>query len=627
MQIGDGAVVDTYERWRMIYVDADERTEAPIKKRATTSYAEEDGEHTDSRSVRDAFDYKVTFLVEGVAGDLNSVNGHIRQFNNEIVSRDGDVATFKQIKVYNDYNGVMIAGLPEPIAEPQKMYKTKAGEDSDCAVVELTIRVSDPSECDFNMARAASEGPGGVAPDGSYYTRSEGLAMEAAVELLKSRVTAKQDAEAGKGLSANDYTDEEKAKLAGIEAGANKYLHPAFHKANEILTDANSCFVTLAQRLKIDSVEENANNYTHPATHPASMIVESEGKQFVTAQQKTKWESGALLPIDGICASRSEMQSKGYGTWAFPDEQQGGWWTVDCVTDWPNNYNRSRTDYCNIVGNSPTMYIPSPTNVYRCMDSSHQCGRLYIVGGVVGDNSATPLVELINEQSLKASRKGYVECLPIEGTWDFRDEVQELLDEEPVRLKQISSGGREKWVIGGDVTTLGFAVSDYGVKSTDFNFIEPKVGLLLQDKSTGDLWQVVECDEQIAYGGVRGVRLAGGADAVSPNKGLFADEDALKEAYPNPENGWHALVGDSFPAALWVAVGGEWTDSGSTAGESTIDLTAYDAQITALTAKIEALTARVAKLEKVKGLSEDEFDLLQQSGTVDDDTTYYVYEQ
>lgn len=36
----------------------------------------------------------------------------------------------------------------------------------------------------------------------------------------------KVDKEEGKGLSTNDYTTEEKTKLAGIEAGANNYIHP-----------------------------------------------------------------------------------------------------------------------------------------------------------------------------------------------------------------------------------------------------------------------------------------------------------------------------------------------------------------------------------------------------------------
>lgn len=38
--------------------------------------------------------------------------------------------------------------------------------------------------------------------------------------------TSKVDKEDGKGLSSNDYTDTEKSKLGGIEAGANKYVLP-----------------------------------------------------------------------------------------------------------------------------------------------------------------------------------------------------------------------------------------------------------------------------------------------------------------------------------------------------------------------------------------------------------------
>lgn len=44
-------------------------------------------------------------------------------------------------------------------------------------------------------------------------------------EKIKSKYVAK---ESGKGLSTNDYTTAEKNKLAGIEAGANKYTHPSY---------------------------------------------------------------------------------------------------------------------------------------------------------------------------------------------------------------------------------------------------------------------------------------------------------------------------------------------------------------------------------------------------------------
>lgn len=45
---------------------------------------------------------------------------------------------------------------------------------------------------------------------------------------LESEIVKKVDKVDGKGLSANDYTDAEKEKLEGIEAGANKYIHPSY---------------------------------------------------------------------------------------------------------------------------------------------------------------------------------------------------------------------------------------------------------------------------------------------------------------------------------------------------------------------------------------------------------------
>lgn len=45
---------------------------------------------------------------------------------------------------------------------------------------------------------------------------------------VNSALSNKVDKITGKGLSTNDYTTDEKTKLAGIEAGANKYIHPSY---------------------------------------------------------------------------------------------------------------------------------------------------------------------------------------------------------------------------------------------------------------------------------------------------------------------------------------------------------------------------------------------------------------
>ena len=56
----------------------------------------------------------------------------------------------------------------------------------------------------------------------------------ATVQELLDMADTKVDKVAGKGLSTEDYTTAEKNKLAGIEAGANKYIHPSTHPVGMI---------------------------------------------------------------------------------------------------------------------------------------------------------------------------------------------------------------------------------------------------------------------------------------------------------------------------------------------------------------------------------------------------------
>lgn len=76
-------------------------------------------------------------------------------------------------------------------------------------------------------------------------------------ELLKNKV----DKVTGKGLSTNDYTTTEKNKLAGIEAGANAYVHPDTHSATMITETSSRRFITDTERTTWNG-KANAN-HTH----------------------------------------------------------------------------------------------------------------------------------------------------------------------------------------------------------------------------------------------------------------------------------------------------------------------------------------------------------------------------
>ena len=139
---------------------------------------------------------------------------------------------------------------------------------------------------------------------------------------VATQIGQKVDKVAGKGLSTEDYTSEEKAKLAGVAAGPNNYQHPATHPATMIEQDASHRFVTdtekttwngkasttvvtqsanglmsAADKKKLDGVAAGANNYQHPATHPASVIVQDSTHRFVTDTEKTTWNGKASTAV------------------------------------------------------------------------------------------------------------------------------------------------------------------------------------------------------------------------------------------------------------------------------------------------------------------------------------------
>lgn len=79
----------------------------------------------------------------------------------------------------------------------------------------------------------------------------------------------------------------------------------------------------------------------------------------------------------------------------------------------------------------------------------------------------------------------------------------------------------------------------------------------------------------------------------TPCKGLFSDLDSLLRSYPDPMPGWWALVGNSIPAPIYVAVGRRWIDTGETGGDTVVDLDAYDSAIDTLNDRINDLSVEI----------------------------------
>ena len=80
-------------------------------------------------------------------------------------------------------------------------------------------------------------------------------------------------------------------------------------------------------------------------------------------------------------------------------------------------------------------------------------------------------------------------------------------------------------------------------------------------------------------------------------KGLYETVEKLNSAYPNPENGWFALVGNTLPADIYRAWCGKWETTGQKGGEPVLEL----AKLTELSESLEnEVSARVAADEALK---------------------------
>ena len=150
---GDLEVSDMYERFGFIYKDSDTIFSPPEKKRDTTSYAEEHGEHSDMKTVYDAFDYAVRFVIETPNSNLTNANSKIKAFNAAIRASilGSSMLTCKTVTFYNDYKRCKIVGIPEVIETAKTFYRRSDGSVLDCVEVSLKIHVTDPLLCEFDM--------------------------------------------------------------------------------------------------------------------------------------------------------------------------------------------------------------------------------------------------------------------------------------------------------------------------------------------------------------------------------------------------------------------------------------------------------------------------------------------
>lgn len=103
-------------------------------------------------------------------------------------------------------------------------------------------------------------------------------------------------------------------------------------------------------------------------------------------------------------------------------------------------------------------------------------------------------------------------------------------------------------------------------ESTTFSDLNVQNDVLVGGKMDVNGEMLVENHAEIQGGLKVGGTLRAG-HVKQPNVGLFATLQALQAAYPNPEVGMWATVGDSVPGAVYRCdTAGTWTATGGTGG-------------------------------------------------------------
>lgn len=149
IRIGNSNVQDT-RYYGLVYLSSDNIVGPPSKGFEETSYPEQGGVNVCPKTVDDAFDYKVTFFIQ--EDSLDNANEKIRKFNRLLydITPDSDVKTYKKVYFYNDYKNQMIVGYPKPMSEAKDFWRDPKHNVQDVVIVEWTIRVANPGECNFS---------------------------------------------------------------------------------------------------------------------------------------------------------------------------------------------------------------------------------------------------------------------------------------------------------------------------------------------------------------------------------------------------------------------------------------------------------------------------------------------
>ena len=136
----------------------------------------------------------------------------------------------------------------------------------------------------------------------------QGKAIKGLIDALTNTVTTlgnnKVDKVAGKGLSTNDYTTEEKNKLAALAA------MPFAHVSFDYVVDSNAKLAALKGKTGITSVLIKKGAWTYKSPDGTGIVLSSDVKMV--------WgEPGSKIIVNGLLGTRDDAPAVAFGYWQY----------------------------------------------------------------------------------------------------------------------------------------------------------------------------------------------------------------------------------------------------------------------------------------------------------------------
>ena len=183
---------------------------------------------------------------------------------------------------------------------------------------------------------------------------------------LWNSVSNKVDQISGKGLSTEDYTTTEKTKLTGIEAEANKYIHPPSHPSTMIAEDSTHRFATDTEKATWNgklAPSGDGSNLTNSFSQASTRANLSSGETIsISLGKLMKWFVD--LKIVAFSGSYSDLSDKPVIPTSLP-ASGGNAATVNGHTvelDVPANAKFTDTVYTHPSSHSPSIIAQNTSN-------------------------------------------------------------------------------------------------------------------------------------------------------------------------------------------------------------------------------------------------------------------------